>query len=90
MVIHDTECPYRDQVSQNSNPNPQIRRDHKDSCLEVSFLTFTCFFTVSAETLRNRNENSNLYRLVTAYREHGHRRAAVDPLGLMEREYVVL
>ncbi|XP_013414055.1 probable 2-oxoglutarate dehydrogenase E1 component DHKTD1, mitochondrial, partial [Lingula anatina] len=34
--------------------------------------------------IQNQIENSNLLRLVTAYRRHGHRKAALDPLGRLK------
>ena len=39
----------------------------------------------SEELIQNRISNANLVRLVTAYREHGHRKADIDPLKLRER-----
>lgn len=33
---------------------------------------------------RNRVAQSNLWRLATAYRNHGHRKAALDPLGMWQ------
>ncbi|XP_041469251.1 probable 2-oxoglutarate dehydrogenase E1 component DHKTD1, mitochondrial [Lytechinus variegatus] len=38
--------------------------------------------------IQNRIENANLLRLVTAYREHGHKRATLDPLGLLQLQSV--
>ncbi|GAB6031789.1 putative 2-oxoglutarate dehydrogenase E1 component DHKTD1, mitochondrial [Chamberlinius hualienensis] len=35
---------------------------------------------VPADVLHNRSANANLYRLVTAYREHGHNYAQLNPL----------
>ena len=40
------------------------------------------YITVHDVALRNRIEQSNVYRLVSAYREHGHKKAATDPLKL--------
>ncbi|XP_054014443.1 probable 2-oxoglutarate dehydrogenase E1 component DHKTD1 homolog, mitochondrial [Hylaeus anthracinus] len=37
-------------------------------------------FEVSTKYLETRSENSNFYRLVTAYREHGHKQANIDPI----------
>ncbi|KAI8505674.1 putative 2-oxoglutarate dehydrogenase E1 component DHKTD1, mitochondrial, partial [Branchiostoma belcheri] len=37
---------------------------------------------VSNEAIQNRIHNANLLRLVSAYRDHGHKRARIDPLGL--------
>ena len=37
--------------------------------------------------LKTRAGLSNVHRLVTAFREHGHLRSKVDPLGLTERRY---
>ncbi|GJQ76322.1 hypothetical protein Trydic_g2045 [Trypoxylus dichotomus] len=39
-------------------------------------------FRVPEEIIRKRNENSNFYRLVTAYRQHAHKIANVNPIGL--------
>ncbi|KRT81083.1 hypothetical protein AMK59_6326 [Oryctes borbonicus] len=39
-------------------------------------------FKVSDEVIRKRNENSNFYRLVTAYRQHAHRVASINPIAL--------
>ena len=46
------------------------------------------FITVkySEEELKNRAVNSNLLRLVHAYRAHGHRLADLDPLNLQPLE----
>ncbi|ELT94079.1 hypothetical protein CAPTEDRAFT_182291 [Capitella teleta] len=41
-------------------------------------------FTVSENVLNNRSKNSNLVRLVQAYRKHGHQKASTDPLGLKQ------
>eukprot|EP00057_Strongylocentrotus_purpuratus_P018889 XP_011673363.1 PREDICTED: probable 2-oxoglutarate dehydrogenase E1 component DHKTD1, mitochondrial [Strongylocentrotus purpuratus] len=38
--------------------------------------------------IQNRIQNANLLRLVTAYREHGHKRATLDPLGLLQLQPV--
>jgi probable 2-oxoglutarate dehydrogenase E1 component DHKTD1 len=43
----------------------------------------------SEKELANRNANSNLLRLVLAYRNHGHRAADLDPLGIQEKLYVL-
>ena len=40
--------------------------------------------------LTNRIENANLLRLVVAYRTYGHKKAHLDPLGILEQEYVYL
>ena len=37
-------------------------------------------FTASDEVVLNRIKNANLVRLVTAYRERGHRQANINPL----------
>ncbi|KAI4467524.1 2-oxoglutarate dehydrogenase [Holotrichia oblita] len=42
------------------------------------------FILVSDEIRRKRNENSNFYRLVTAYRQHAHKIANVNPIALTE------
>ncbi|XP_064622382.1 2-oxoadipate dehydrogenase complex component E1-like [Lineus longissimus] len=38
-----------------------------------------------AEAIENRISSGNLFRLVTAYREHGHKEATLDPLKLAKR-----
>lgn len=42
------------------------------------------FFGISVptESLTSRVKHSNFYRLVTAYREHGHKQANIDPISL--------
>jgi len=39
---------------------------------------------VDEKSLQNRNANSNVYRLVEAYKSHGHKKATLDPLGLQQ------
>eukprot|EP01135_Chromosphaera_perkinsii_P001331 Nk52_evm58s164 gene=Nk52_evmTU58s164 len=39
----------------------------------------------SKKAIRNRNDNANLLRMVTAYRRFGHRNADIDPLKLLPR-----
>lgn len=34
--------------------------------------------------IQNRIQNANLVRLVSAYREHGHKKATLDPLGIKQ------
>ncbi|XP_050294186.1 probable 2-oxoglutarate dehydrogenase E1 component DHKTD1 homolog, mitochondrial isoform X2 [Anthonomus grandis grandis] len=41
-------------------------------------------FNISEKWLENRQKSSNLYRLVTAYRQHGHKLANVDPISLLD------
>lgn len=43
---------------------------------------------VDEATVQNRIYQSNIYRLVEAYRSYGHKKAALDPLKLTEAEYV--
>ncbi|GJJ77187.1 probable 2-oxoglutarate dehydrogenase E1 component DHKTD1 [Entomortierella parvispora] len=43
----------------------------------------------TAEELANRVENANLLRLVIGYRTHGHRRADLDPLNIVQAENVL-
>ncbi|KFH65518.1 oxoglutarate dehydrogenase (succinyl-transferring), E1 component [Podila verticillata NRRL 6337] len=40
------------------------------------------------EELANRVENANLLRLVIGYRTHGHRKADLDPLGIVKGETI--
>eukprot|EP00455_Lapot_gusevi_P030352 TRINITY_DN3264_c0_g3_i5.p1 TRINITY_DN3264_c0_g3~~TRINITY_DN3264_c0_g3_i5.p1 ORF type:complete len:905 (+),score=378.09 TRINITY_DN3264_c0_g3_i5:61-2775(+) len=39
---------------------------------------------LSSVAVQNQQRFSNLYRLINAYREHGHRRATLDPLGIQQ------
>ena len=39
----------------------------------------------SKDALENRNKNADILRLVTAYREQGHKNADVDPLNTFKR-----
>ncbi|CAG9764871.1 unnamed protein product [Ceutorhynchus assimilis] len=41
-------------------------------------------FRLSDEILQNRSNASNLYRLVTAYRTHGHKYANTNPISILE------
>ena len=43
------------------------------------------FLSVKEEWLRRREAQPNLWRLVCAYRDHGHRVADLDPLQLTPR-----
>ena len=76
--------PYPQQLLINSTNLETFKR----SSIEASQLiaakinVFNTILSVSEEALKNRNANANLFRLVKAYRTHGHRQAAVDPLGL--------
>lgn len=46
------------------------------------------FNAVDEATVQHRIYQSNIYRLVEAYRSYGHKKAALDPLQLTEAEYV--
>lgn len=39
---------------------------------------------VTEDILQKRSKESNFYRLVTAYREHGHKKAEIDPVSMEE------
>ena len=39
-------------------------------------------FSVPSEWLVNRSREGGLWQLITAYRNHGHHKAKLDPLGL--------
>lgn len=39
-------------------------------------------FRIDAEVVERRAKNSNIYRLIEAYRTYGHRQAQLDPLGI--------
>jgi len=41
---------------------------------------------LTSEQLNNRVRNSNLLQLVTAYRDHGHKKANLDPLGMQQKQ----
>lgn len=40
------------------------------------------FFVVADEVLANRNNESNFYRLVTAFRQYAHINADINPIAL--------
>ena len=42
-------------------------------------------FVVQSEWVESRRNQSNLWRLVTSYHEHGHKIAATNPLGIKEK-----
>lgn len=46
-----------------------------------SYYSNSMKLSADAEISQNRNNYSNFHRLVTAYREHGHKVAELDPLG---------
>ena len=52
----------------------------------LTWLTCSCFLAVSEAWVRNRVAQANLWRLATAYRDCGHRKANLDPLGMWQRE----
>jgi hypothetical protein len=39
----------------------------------------------TASELKNQIANANLFRLVSAYRAHGHKKASIDPLGVLAK-----
>jgi 2-oxoglutarate dehydrogenase complex dehydrogenase (E1) component-like enzyme len=41
---------------------------------------------VSEEELKMRSKYSNFYRFVSAYREHGHKQANIDPISLSKAQ----
>ncbi|XP_046352176.2 probable 2-oxoglutarate dehydrogenase E1 component DHKTD1, mitochondrial isoform X1 [Haliotis rufescens] len=41
-------------------------------------------FAPTVDQLRNRTENANVFRLVEAYRQFGHKKARLDPLGITQ------
>lgn len=43
-------------------------------------------FQVSKEKLESRARNSNFFRLLTAFREHAHKEANIDPVSFTKRE----
>ncbi|XP_013778792.1 probable 2-oxoglutarate dehydrogenase E1 component DHKTD1, mitochondrial [Limulus polyphemus] len=43
-------------------------------------------FKVSQQAVDNRIKQSNLYRMITAYREHGHKVALTDPLATVQSD----
>ena len=44
----------------------------------------------TAQQLQNKATNANIVRLVSAYRQHGHKGADLDPLGFHVREHSAL
>jgi len=52
---------------------------------ERKFILFThVLFSVAEEVKEARNSQGNIYRLVEAYRQHGHKLAAVNPISIKE------
>jgi 2-oxoglutarate dehydrogenase complex dehydrogenase (E1) component-like enzyme len=47
-------------------------------------------FTVPPEALESRIKQSNFYRFVTAYRQHGHRKANINPIAITEERFVCM
>nr|XP_003706992.1 PREDICTED: probable 2-oxoglutarate dehydrogenase E1 component DHKTD1 homolog, mitochondrial isoform X1 [Megachile rotundata] len=45
-------------------------------------------FEVPKECLETRSKNSNFYRLVTAYREHGHKQADINPVAIKKPTFL--
>ena len=58
---------------------PVYSSNHGHVCVRGVFLS------VKEEWLRRREAQPNLWRLVCAYRDHGHRVADLDPLQLTPR-----
>jgi probable 2-oxoglutarate dehydrogenase E1 component DHKTD1 len=48
------------------------------------------FFTVSSEVLESRIKQSNFYRFVTAYRQHGHKKAKINPIAITKDRFVYM
>lgn len=48
------------------------------------------FFTVSSDTLESRIKQSNFYRFVTAYRQHGHKKANINPIAITDERFVYM
>lgn len=53
-----------------------------------NFVLFFNVFAVPQENLSSRAKYSNFYRLVTAYREHAHKQANIDPVSTKKRNLV--
>jgi probable 2-oxoglutarate dehydrogenase E1 component DHKTD1 len=47
-------------------------------------------FTVSSEVLESRIKQSNFYRFVTAYRQHGHKKAKINPIAITGERFVCM
>jgi 2-oxoglutarate dehydrogenase complex dehydrogenase (E1) component-like enzyme len=45
-------------------------------------------FTVSSEALESRIKQSNFYQFVTAYRQHGHKKANINPIAITQERFV--
>ncbi|KAK3755337.1 hypothetical protein RRG08_026067 [Elysia crispata] len=60
---------------------------HKSWCCS-SHLDTDVQSNFSSEELENRTQHSKVVQLVEAYRSHGHKTAHLDPLNLMEKEFV--
>lgn len=48
----------------------------------IILVYYFIFRTVAKEDLESRVRHSNFYRLVTAYREHAHKSANLDPIAI--------
>ena len=51
----------------------------------IDIIIITIIIVGSKDALENRNKNADILRLVTAYREQGHKNADVDPLNTFKR-----
>src|SRR4051812_27089988 len=64
-----------------------IRRYHDEGVYGYRVPTEYAITDYTSAELDNRNANANLLRLVLAFRNHGHRAADLDPLGIQEKWY---
>lgn len=48
------------------------------------------FFTVSSDALESKIKQSNFYRFVTAYRQHGHKKANINPIAITDKRFVYM
>lgn len=46
--------------------------------------------TVADEVLQSRNAQGNAYRWVEAYRKHGHKLAAINPISIRDQQRLLL
>ena len=53
--------------------------------IDIIIIIIIIIIVGSKDALENRNKNADILRLVTAYREQGHKNADVDPLNTFKR-----
>lgn len=54
----------------------------------LTLLTILFIFSVAQEVLTARNVQPNFFRLVSAFREHAHKQASINPVALKPLRYI--